>query len=220
MGSNIYAANARSRLRLAGARASLSQSAAWAALGGHIGLGFDKSTGPTPHGPKHLTPRTAQEPARAPGPCPRRTRRAWPRVLLRACKRGGGSGPFGSSELRARSLACRCQEFRGALPALAPEHGTVERSMRLESEVIAPACHQKKIPPPGKTSRAGNRIRPNSCTRSSDGSSAPHARSFSSPPLLIIPETVQAGPVATSRATSLVSLRSPSKFCFFLQESA
>ena len=46
-------------------------------------------------------------------------------------------------------------EFRVALPALAPQHGTVERSMRLESEVMAPACHQKKIPPPGNTSRAG-----------------------------------------------------------------
>ena len=42
-----------------------------------------------------------------------------------------------------------------ALPALAPQHGTVERSMRLESDVMAPACHQKKIPPPGNTSRAG-----------------------------------------------------------------
>ena len=46
-------------------------------------------------------------------------------------------------------------EFRVALPALAPQHGTVERSMRLESDVMAPACHQKKIPPPGNTSRAG-----------------------------------------------------------------
>ena len=46
-------------------------------------------------------------------------------------------------------------EFRVALPALAPQHGTVERWMRLESEVMAPACHQKKIPPPGNTSRAG-----------------------------------------------------------------
>ena len=45
--------------------------------------------------------------------------------------------------------------FGVALPALAPQHGTVERSMRLESEVMAPACHQKKIPPPGNTSRAG-----------------------------------------------------------------
>ena len=46
----------------------------------------------------------------------------------------------------------------GALPALAPLHGTVDRSMRLESDVMAPACHQKKIPPPGNTRRAGSRM--------------------------------------------------------------
>ena len=51
-----------------------------------------------------------------------------------------------------------CLEFWGAPPALAPLHGTVDRSMRLESDVIAPACHQKKIPPPGNTRRAGSRM--------------------------------------------------------------
>ena len=35
--------------------------------------------------------------------------------------------------------------------------------MRLESEVMAPACHQKKIPPPGNTSRAGALITIRAC---------------------------------------------------------
>ena len=69
--------------------------------------------------------------------------------------------PFGNLGLEIWSGAARLHsgagrlEFRVALPALAPQHGTVERSMRLESDVMAPACHQKKIPPPGNTSRAG-----------------------------------------------------------------
>ena len=67
---------------------------------------------------------------------------------------GFGSGDLercGESALLGRGV----WSFGVALPALAPQHGTVERSMRLESEVMAPACHQKKIPPPGNTSRAG-----------------------------------------------------------------
>ena len=70
--------------------------------------------------------------------------------------------PFGSLGLEIWSGAARLHYWSGAsgvsmvaLPALAPQHGTVERSMRLESDVMAPACHQKKIPPPGNTSRAG-----------------------------------------------------------------
>ena len=70
--------------------------------------------------------------------------------------------PFGNLGLEIWSGAASLHYWSGAsgvsmvaLPALAPQHGTVERSMRLESEVMAPACHQKKIPPPGNTSRAG-----------------------------------------------------------------
>ena len=40
-------------------------------------------------------------------------------------------------------------------PALAPEHGTRLRSTRFDRPTIAPACHQKKMPPPGKARPRG-----------------------------------------------------------------
>ena len=147
------------------APASLGQPAAWSALAGHIGPCFrprHRPQAPLSKAPDSSHSASARSSARSMSTSHAASVAASAPARTHADEAAGRNRP---NRLGSWSLACVRSvwsagrlEFRGALPALAPQHGTVARSTRLESEVIAPACHQKKMPPPGNTSRAGSRM--------------------------------------------------------------